>query len=690
MKYIHSLGHIDLKRKYKVREILLVVLLFVAIMVPIVRNAIRANSLSDTTPPQLLSLSAASNAVDTSNAPATVTINGTYSDDLSGFGSGYFHYTSPSGGQVLEGTLTASGQNLSGSVTFPQYAETGTWTATVTMYDQSTNAVSYTATQLNPLGNSTITVSSSPSDTTAPVLTSMQFDTQNIDATLGAGYLHGTATFTEDFSGYNMDLTQLVFHSPNGQQSCASVLTPTPNNNYSLDTIFPDFSQVGDWNITLTMTDNAGNIHFYDSSELATMGLPSVIHVTGPNDVTPPIINFLEFSASNPLVDQNAYPHSSVVTVRGDFTDDMSAFAYGVMTYTSPSGNQTAPFVEGGADPFGWQYSVYIPPYAESGLWKPTFTIRDRTGNVQTFSYTDLQNMGYDLGIQVGDIQQATATANGSVSTDVDNTGATSTTPFVASVQTPIAGDVTISQVSVPNPVSSNNYQFFSKQYDIVAPAATVEAPLQLSFTVDASQLGGLTAANLQIFRNGVVADDCTDPVMAVPDPCVSNRTGLPNGDAQITVRSSHASIWSLAHKAVTGPAYSFKNFKGTKPAPVLNSAEGGSTVPIKFDLGGNFGTNVLPATIAQSQQINCTSKTTIGLATDINTVGNGLKITQNSSDDDNEGEDGNSGHGSNHSNTPQYTYQFNWKTLKNWKKTCRKLNMNFSNGQSVEAYFKF
>ena len=51
MKYQYNLGRIELGRKFKVRELILALVIFVGLMIPIIRNAIKANSLSDTTPP---------------------------------------------------------------------------------------------------------------------------------------------------------------------------------------------------------------------------------------------------------------------------------------------------------------------------------------------------------------------------------------------------------------------------------------------------------------------------------------------------------------------------------------------------------------------------------------------------------------------------------------------------------------
>src|SRR5262249_47006 len=50
-----------------------------------------------------------------------------------------------------------------------------------------------------------------------------------------------------------------------------------------------------------------------------------------------------------------------------------------------------------------------------------------------------------------------------------------------------------------------------------------------------------------QVFRNGVAVAACVgDPGVALPDPCVSERTVLGSGDVRIRVLTSHASAWTF------------------------------------------------------------------------------------------------------------------------------------------------
>ncbi len=670
----------SLLARLRVSPAFLLALFITAIAIPTVQLAIRANSLSDTVAPQLTSLDAAQTAVDTSSAPVSVVLNGTFTDNLSGFGSAYFHYTSPTGNQVIEGTLSATGSNVSGAVQFPQYAETGEWTATVTLIDLATNSASYTSSELASLGDSAITISSSPSDTTAPTLDSLVFDVNGVDTTTGNGFFSGTVIATDNLSGIDFERSRIMFRSPSGTQTTNTIIEPLSGNTYFVNLVFNQYSELGNWTTSLVTVDKANNTRLYDTEELDLLGFPTIVNVTGIEDTTPPTIVDLSFSSSYPLIGDEL-PSSAKVTIFGEFADNISGFEKAYITYHSQSSTQVAPVIDIQNDPRFTQYTVFIPPFAASGVWLPEMRIVDHAQNSTTLSHQDLLNLGYNLAIDIAANEGGTAPADGTITTDVDNSGATVTEPFVAAVQTPVAGDINITQVSLNDPVSANDYLVFDQQYDISAPDATAEDPLQLTFRVDSSALQGQTAATVVVFRNGELVAECTDPVQAVPDPCVSARNTLPDGDVELTVRSSHASIWFLGYAAPTGPSYSFQRFKGVKSTPALNKEKSGSTVPVKFELGGDFGLDVLPAEIATSQQINCSSKTPIGTATSINTTGGGLKIHGDDEDEDEE-EDENE--------QSDVRYKFNWKTMKNWKNTCRSLQLNFSNGEEVNAYFDF
>jgi hypothetical protein len=149
----------------------------------------------------------------------------------------------------------------------------------------------------------------------------------------------------------------------------------------------------------------------------------------------------------------------------------------------------------------------------------------------------------------------------------------------------------------------------------------------------------------------------------------VDERNTLPDGDVELVVRTSHASVWNLGYAAPPEVTYNFSDFDGSvKQAPRFNKIEGGETVPVKFNLTDNTeGLSVLPSNIADSQKISCSTKQPIGETTPIKISKNGeLKLKNNG------------------------TYSFKWKTLEKWEDSCRQLILHFSNGETIVAYFKF
>jgi hypothetical protein len=95
-----------------------------------------------------------------------------------------------------------------------------------------------------------------------------------------------------------------------------------------------------------------------------------------------------------------------------------------------------------------------------------------------------------------------------------------------------------------------------------------------------------------------------------------------------------------------------------------LNSAQAGANVPVKFDLGGERDSAVLAAGYPVSVQVNCNTLQPIGNATQT-TSGSGLVW---------DGE----------------KYQYNWKTQRNWRNTCRALIVRLDDTSEHVAYFRF
>ncbi len=120
---------------------------------------------------------------------------------------------------------------------------------------------------------------------------------------------------------------------------------------------------------------------------------------------------------------------------------------------------------------------------------------------------------------------------------------------------TPNEGDVTTA-TGTPAGSPPSGYAFLGQQTVIAAPDAAVAQPLVLVFRIDASALPpGLDPATVTVARNGTPAANCSaSDGSATPDPCVASRQVLSDGDLQITVRSSHASTWTVLRATPVGP----------------------------------------------------------------------------------------------------------------------------------------
>jgi hypothetical protein len=117
--------------------------------------------------------------------------------------------------------------------------------------------------------------------------------------------------------------------------------------------------------------------------------------------------------------------------------------------------------------------------------------------------------------------------------------------------------------------------------------------------------------------------------------------------------------------------AHFFFAFTGFFPPvenpPVLNNANGGSAIPVKFGLGGDRGLNIFASGSPSSQAIACDTLAPQGTVTETVTAG-----------------------GSSLSYSPasnRYTYV--WKTEKSWT-GCRELRLELIDGSVHTARFKF
>ena len=111
--------------------------------------------------------------------------------------------------------------------------------------------------------------------------------------------------------------------------------------------------------------------------------------------------------------------------------------------------------------------------------------------------------------------------------------------------------------MAASEPQELTGYNVLGPQLLIEAPDGTPADPLTIALTLDEGTLtaAGLTAATVSVLRNGAAIGPCTGiPGDADPDPCVSDRTTDGDGNAVITILTSHASLWGFGAADSTPP----------------------------------------------------------------------------------------------------------------------------------------
>lgn len=629
---------------------------------------VHATAVSDVTPMSFTALSASTTAVNVNAAAAQVAFVGPTQDDLSGYGSVSFYYTSPSGKQVLEGNtgIGPDQTTFTGSIAFPRYAEPGLWLPTFTLADRAGNSTTLSATELAQAGyDVAIAVTSDTPDTTPPSLTSISLDTGTLALSAQSGRVLATIT-TSDEHPENMSVLGR-YVSPSGKQSVAQTANyAAESNTYLFNPEFSPYAETGTWSLYLTLKDQAANtVSLTPDDILQLTGSTHSIFVSAQNsDTTPPTLGNLTFTAPN-ITDAEA---GASLALRATITDNLAGVGYMELVYKSADTTQATQYagyslIDGLNDTY--DLNVVFPLYAASAKWLPELHVHDEAGNEITYTNQDLLNLGFNVSTNIHVSVVTTATENQTVTTDATNSGATVSNPLQASVQTPTAGTVSISTLDEDDSITGlDGYYLIGQQVTIHAPEATAEAPLTLTFTLDASLLDpGQTAENIVLLRNGVIVEPCIDQVSASPSPCIFSRVTLAGGDIEIKVHTIAASAWAMAFP--TAQQHLFKGFKKpVKQAPVLNKVEGGETVPVKFDYGDNTDVTIL-ASQPTTQAIDCTTLQPYGDITPaLSANGHGLKLNSNA-------------------------YRLNWKTLKAWKHSCRQLTFRFESGEVVSAYFK-
>ncbi|WP_170833101.1 PxKF domain-containing protein [Microbulbifer marinus] len=142
----------------------------------------------------------------------------------------------------------------------------------------------------------------------------------------------------------------------------------------------------------------------------------------------------------------------------------------------------------------------------------------------------------------------------------------------------------------------------------------------------------------------------------------VGRFTALCTGAQDVAGNTAQTSLQYEVHYLFSGFFAPIENL------PVNNSARAGQTIPIKFGLAGNHGMDILPGGSAMSAAVSCSADLVNELEEETFTSGSSQLQYDAATD----------------------SYQYNWKTDKAWRGSCRLLRLSLDDGTVHEAMFAF
>jgi hypothetical protein len=188
------------------------------------------------------------------------------------------------------------------------------------------------------------------------------------------------------------------------------------------------------------------------------------------------------------------------------------------------------------------------------------------------------------------------------------------------------------------------------------------------------------TTTAIQFRISGVVADTTFDvgfhdsiglQVQSGVPSFPENVGNIGQGAIRDTGRNAGFSHF-LVRSVETVPAPPPIPFAGFFPPlendPVLNSVRGGSTVPVKFSLGGDFGMDIFAPGFPVSRPVTCDSFTVVGSVDETEGPGQSQLAYDSIAD----------------------RYILLWKTESEWRNGCRQLLIKLHDGSTHIANFRF
>jgi hypothetical protein len=346
-------------------------------------------------------------------SPATVNMAG-------GFGSAYAHITVTDTGAGLHvGTvnLTApdsspvqedfgpypgggliSGNAQSGTYLVPiPVSQTGTYTAVSVEMTSVQNVTN------NPPESGSVAVIQQGGDNEPPTLGTINLQPTSGNTTSGPVTVTATIPVTDVAppgvtpTGYSGGY--IFLSSPTGHATAEASLSSFDlisgdniSGTYQAQLQVPQWAEKGAWTVTdVTLTDNAGNLHDYTGVDLTSITGTPTVTIAGPVDIKPPTVTSIAPSPAS--IDTSSGPQT--VTFDVGLADDLSGFAFGDLTLTSPDTNDSS--VGSFSDPTSgtdlsghFTTTVDLPQYGPSGSWTISLDLTDNSGNQRLYSSADL------------------------------------------------------------------------------------------------------------------------------------------------------------------------------------------------------------------------------------------------------------------------------------------------------------
>ena len=375
-------------------------------------------------------------------------------------------------------------------------------------------------------------------DVTAPQLTALSFPS-TVNVSGGPATVKVNYSATDDSSG--VFSFAISFKAPGLVCGSGGWVGASEEQTFVLGSVTSSVSfDLGQW-VTppgaytvdgLLLTDGAGNFHSYTVSELQALGFPTQFTVVGTQDVTPPDLSF-KFN----FVD----PADGVLAIDYWVGDGQSGASIVQLILTNYWGQRFSGSFTPDPSGKGTYYWTRLLGILDFGV-----TLAARACDAACNCGPQLVTGWRDLEVEA--VTGEVFDTGGIVTTDLSGSGATPSGPMQTAVSSPNAGTISIAESASVGSAPSG-YSFLSLQATIAAPPAAPANPLVVVFRIDPSQIPAGTDVNsIVVLKDNVPVAACTGPVgQASPDPCVADRSVLGDGEVQITVRTSSASLWQFA-----------------------------------------------------------------------------------------------------------------------------------------------